>query len=272
MARTRSIKPGFFTNDDLGTLSPLHRLLYAGLWCIADREGRLEDRPDRIKVQVLPYDKCSVVRLLTELEDHEYIVRYEVRGKKLIWLPTFHLHQKPHHKEEPSTLPPCPMEASSTDSSMTHASAMDEPSMSHPQVMENGSCLTLTLNPLPDPSSHPSSMDEPPAATRETPIPAPKRTVPTQEWLNEIRPKYAGLKDFDDSVRFAMNSSYYAKKPDKRAYILGSLDRSLERELQRLATASNGNGHRDFGPVWDGGKSISELFGGEPPRPPEADR
>ena len=60
MARSRNIKPGFFLNDDLAECEPLARLLFAGLWCIADREGRLEDRPKRIKIEVLPYDNCDV--------------------------------------------------------------------------------------------------------------------------------------------------------------------------------------------------------------------
>ena len=53
MARTRSIKPSFFDNEILGDLPPLTRLLFIGLWGIADREGRLEDRPKRIKKELL---------------------------------------------------------------------------------------------------------------------------------------------------------------------------------------------------------------------------
>ena len=51
MARARNIKPGFFLNEELGVLPPLVRILFAGLWCIADRDGRLEDRPKRIKME-----------------------------------------------------------------------------------------------------------------------------------------------------------------------------------------------------------------------------
>jgi hypothetical protein len=49
MPRTRQIKPGFFKNDELAELPIEARLLFAGLWTIADREGRLEDRPKKIK-------------------------------------------------------------------------------------------------------------------------------------------------------------------------------------------------------------------------------
>lgn len=49
MARARNIKPAFFMNDELAEIDPLGRLLFIGLWTIADREGRLEDRPARHK-------------------------------------------------------------------------------------------------------------------------------------------------------------------------------------------------------------------------------
>lgn len=60
MARTRSIKPSFFDNELLGGLSPLTRLLFIGLWGQADRAGRLEDRPLRLKKNILGYDDVTV--------------------------------------------------------------------------------------------------------------------------------------------------------------------------------------------------------------------
>jgi len=69
MARARNIKPGFFMDDVLAEIEPLGRILFAGLWCIADREGRLEDRPKRIKAEVLPYDECDMDNLLEHSEE-----------------------------------------------------------------------------------------------------------------------------------------------------------------------------------------------------------
>jgi hypothetical protein len=76
------IKPNFFLNEDLAQCPPLARLLFAGLWCHADCDGRLEDRPRRIKVLVLLYDDCNPDALLHELHDRGFIVRYEVGGRK----------------------------------------------------------------------------------------------------------------------------------------------------------------------------------------------
>ena len=47
--RARNIKPGFFRDEQLMQVPPLGRILFAGLWCLADREGRLPDRPAQIK-------------------------------------------------------------------------------------------------------------------------------------------------------------------------------------------------------------------------------
>jgi hypothetical protein len=105
MSRARNIKPGFFKNDLLAECNPLARILFTGLWCEADREGRLEDRPKRLKVECLPYDDCDVDELLNELVDREFITRYEVDGKKYIAVNEFLKHQNPHAREVPSSIP-----------------------------------------------------------------------------------------------------------------------------------------------------------------------
>lgn len=107
MARARLLKPGFFTNDELVELPFEGRLLFAGLWTIADRSGRLEDRPKRIKIELFPADAVDVDGLLSELDEHGFIHRYAADGQRLIHVPTFLDHQSPHPKEQPSRLPAC---------------------------------------------------------------------------------------------------------------------------------------------------------------------
>lgn len=103
--RARNIKPGFYKNEELAGCSLQARLLFPGLWMMADREGRLEDRPKRIKVEIFPYDDFDVDALLCELAEAGMIVRYQVDTGKYIWIPNFLKHQNPHKKEKDSDIP-----------------------------------------------------------------------------------------------------------------------------------------------------------------------
>lgn len=105
MARARNIKPSFFSNEILAECDPYARILFAGLWTIADREGRLEDRPRKIKAELLPYDDCDANILLAELEQRGFIVRYERDDEKYIQIKNFTKHQNPHHMEVASIIP-----------------------------------------------------------------------------------------------------------------------------------------------------------------------
>ncbi len=106
MARSRNIKPGFFLNEPLARCEPFARILFSGLWCIADREGRLADAPRRIKAELLPYDDCDPDNLLQQLHDNGMILRYEKGGAKYIQIINFAKHQDPHYKEKQSVIPP----------------------------------------------------------------------------------------------------------------------------------------------------------------------
>ena len=108
MARTRNIKPAFFDNDVLGGMQPLTRLLFIGLWCIADRDGRLEDRPRRIKKTLLGYDDVTAEetdKMLQQLADNDFIIRYEIEGEAYIQIINFSKHQNPHIAEKMSEIP-----------------------------------------------------------------------------------------------------------------------------------------------------------------------
>lgn len=112
--RARSLKPGFFKNDLLGDIAPLGRLLFQGLWCLADREGRLEERPKRIKAEILPYDECDVVALLDALEDNSFIMRFQHLGVGYLQVINFLKHQNPHKNEKASEIPPPERSSEST--------------------------------------------------------------------------------------------------------------------------------------------------------------
>lgn len=131
--RIRTIKPDFFVHDGLAALAPLTRLLFIGLWCLADRDGRLQDRPARIKVEVLPYDNIDAAKALDELHAAGFIIRYSSNGHDLISIPTFRSHQRLSGKElETPSRFPCPSE----EDIEKHSRSVREVPEKHPGAQE----------------------------------------------------------------------------------------------------------------------------------------
>lgn len=60
---------------------------------MADKEGRLWDRPPQIKAECLPYDDCDADGFLQQLNDAGFIRRYEAQDRKCIQILTFEKHQ-----------------------------------------------------------------------------------------------------------------------------------------------------------------------------------
>lgn len=110
--RTRVIRPGFFDDFALGRLPHGARLLFIGLWCAADREGRILDIPRRIAAEIYPHDsegiEADVAKWLAMLDCAGVILRYESEGQKCIHIKNFALFQKCHPNEAESRLPPPP--------------------------------------------------------------------------------------------------------------------------------------------------------------------
>lgn len=102
MARIRTIKPEFFTSEDIVSLSPLARLLYVALWCEADREGRLVWKPRTFKMRYFPADDCDITALCAEILSAKLVRLY---GDGLAYIPKFGTHQHVNPREAASTLP-----------------------------------------------------------------------------------------------------------------------------------------------------------------------
>ena len=102
MGRIRTVKPEFFTSEDIVALSPFARLLYIAIWCEADREGRLVWKPKTFKMRYLPADQVDVDQLCEELVGSGLVVPY---GDGLAHIPTFLDHQHINPRETQSRLP-----------------------------------------------------------------------------------------------------------------------------------------------------------------------
>lgn len=110
MARIRTIKPEFFTSENIVALTPLSRLFYVSLWLEADREGRLEWKPKTFKLRYFPADDCDIETMGKELIDAGLIVLYE--DDKYAEIPSFAKHQVINNRESESEIPARVKEAS----------------------------------------------------------------------------------------------------------------------------------------------------------------
>jgi hypothetical protein len=109
MARIRTIKPEFFRHEELYELEQEHklplRLAFAGLWCVCDREGRFKWRPNQLKTEILPYDKCDFSRVLDALATRGFVEEYESdTGELYGFVPTFTVHQVINNRESKSQI------------------------------------------------------------------------------------------------------------------------------------------------------------------------
>jgi len=102
--RARNIKPAFFLNEDLAEVDAFTRLLFIGLWCFADRNGRFEWKPKKIKAAIFPYDNIKIEGMLSKLTMLKFITCHNNIGYVLC----FTKHQNPHPHEAKSILPPLP--------------------------------------------------------------------------------------------------------------------------------------------------------------------
>lgn len=156
MARSRQIKPDFFLNESLAAVPPQGRLLFIGLWLIADREGRLEDRPARIKAQLFPYEDVDVDGLLQTL-NRNFIARYEVEGVRLIEITHFKKHQHIHPDEKRSLFPRFPG-FSGTEPDLPGLSSEDRKSPEIPgDYKKSRGIMPCSSSSSSSPSSSPSS-------------------------------------------------------------------------------------------------------------------
>lgn len=124
MARIRTIKPEFFTSEDIVSLSAFARLLYIALWCEADREGRMVWKPKTFKMRYFPADDIDVQALCDEITSAGLIKLY---GEGYAYVPAFHAHQHINPRETTSQLPePSKDDAKTTRKArVNHASPRD---------------------------------------------------------------------------------------------------------------------------------------------------
>lgn len=96
MARIRTVKPEFWTSEQIMECSPNARLLFIGLWNFCDDAGIHIASPKTLKAEIFPSDDISVSdveRLVDELIVQGLLDEYEVAGRHY-WAVTGWHHQR----------------------------------------------------------------------------------------------------------------------------------------------------------------------------------
>ncbi len=96
MARIRTIKPEFWTSEQVMECSTTARLLFIGMWNFCDDAGRHPASSKTLKAEVFPGDDITsdeVGVMLDELEANGLIERYEVAERQYFQVTGWH-HQK----------------------------------------------------------------------------------------------------------------------------------------------------------------------------------
>ena len=104
MARIRTIKPDFWTDEKIVELSAFARLLFIGLWNFADDDGRMAYSPKKIKMQIFPADTLNISELFGEIRGESLIEIYTVDSIEYLQINHFSKHQK-IDKRTPSKFP-----------------------------------------------------------------------------------------------------------------------------------------------------------------------
>lgn len=109
MARYRTIKPEFWSSEQVMECSPIARLMFIGIWNFADDAGRASYSPKTIKAQIFPGDDITVETIrgmIDELSSNGLLRIYVVDGKEYLQVTGWHHQkidrpQKPRHPEPP---------------------------------------------------------------------------------------------------------------------------------------------------------------------------
>ncbi|MGJ7607145.1 hypothetical protein ACSFA7_22610 [Variovorax sp. LT1R20] len=134
MARIRSIKPEFWTSEQIMNLCPLARLAFIGLWNFCDDGGNHPASARTLKAEVFPGDDAltsiEVDGLVAEMLAQGLLVAYEAGGKSYWHTVGWH-HQridKPTMKHPPFAPSATPARLPAGDDSRSSLGVLDEES------------------------------------------------------------------------------------------------------------------------------------------------
>ena len=105
MARIRTIKPEFWTDEKIGILKRDERLLFIGMWNLADDQGVVKSNPAYLKGQLFSYDEdlriASMNNWLSSLMKAQLIIPFTFNGEGYYLIRSFNEHQLINRPSKP---------------------------------------------------------------------------------------------------------------------------------------------------------------------------
>lgn len=204
MARIRTIKPEFWRSPDIRELSFFQRLLYIGLWNLADDEGRGKYEPASIAADLFltefslnPHGTITEVsNAFTEYSNRQMVAVYEVKNRQYFQIMNWRDHQR-INRPTASKLPPL----TCTDSTQIE---FTESSLSPHAQLTPGTWNREGEHELINPQIPPN---EPPTETHTTPPVEDKKPTTPQPDTKALEEALDLFKEFWE---------HYPRKQDKQ--------------------------------------------------------
>lgn len=115
MARIRSIKPQFWSDEKIASVPIQARLLFIGTWSYADDNGVIRGNPAYIKSLVFPYDDNlrvgEVKKWIDALEEARMLIPLMYKGESYYVIRTFRSHQRIDTRYANELIPSMELEA-----------------------------------------------------------------------------------------------------------------------------------------------------------------
>ena len=96
MARKRMIDPKFWSDDKMMGLTPMHRLLFIGIWNFSDDGGIHKNNDSMLKAEIFPCDDITIEevgKMKEKLMQLELIVPFEHQGIELFYIKNWKIYQ-----------------------------------------------------------------------------------------------------------------------------------------------------------------------------------
>lgn len=235
MARIRTVKPDFWTDEKIVELTPFARLLFIGLWNFCDDDGRMQYSTKKIKMQILPADDVDTHALLTELSVTGLIEVYSVENKEYIQVTNWKKHQtinRPVASKHPKQENTHGVLSAGREGKGRECISVEKASAMHSERKPE---KLSTAPPKPEPTE-PEIYADPPIAP-----PPGSDAISTRalELAIMLRKRGASLQASDPNVR------RWAQSGISDAQALAALDTATQRRADRCSTQPINSGYLD---------------------------